>query len=194
MCFHVQLSLVNPKDLVFFCRQDQKATGGAEIYIFDGWRSSTYCRCTLRDAFLMSWLAWQFWNVFSCSNQTVFVNPKNLYFSDVDSQKVTGRTKTYTRYFLTVWRINVRRYALRSAFLMSWSHYWSTLFATSMESEWYGVYHSFRGVVKWLWENEVFSLTTEMEFHNRMKLSLVPRERSWVCLCWLIVITYPSQQ
>ena len=30
-------SLVNPKDFVFFwCRQDQKATGGAEIYIFYG--------------------------------------------------------------------------------------------------------------------------------------------------------------
>ena len=33
-------SLVNPEDLVFFwCSQDQKATGGTEIYFLAVWRN-----------------------------------------------------------------------------------------------------------------------------------------------------------
>ena len=39
MCFHVQISLVNPKPcVVFWCRQDQKGTVWTEIF-FNGWRS-----------------------------------------------------------------------------------------------------------------------------------------------------------
>ena len=38
-------------------------------------------------------------------------------------------------------------------------------------SEWHGVYHSFRGIVKWLWENEV-SFTTGIEFQKGINVKL----------------------
>ena len=52
--FHVQIkqSCRSGKLVVFFwCRQDQKGTGGTEIYILE----TRVRRCALRNAFLMYW-------------------------------------------------------------------------------------------------------------------------------------------
>ena len=54
MCFYVKIkqSCRSGKLVVFFwCRQDQKGTGGTEIYILE----TRVRRCALRNAFLMYW-------------------------------------------------------------------------------------------------------------------------------------------
>ena len=61
-----------------------------------------------------------------------------------------------------------------------------------MESEWYGVYHSFRGGVNGS-ERMKFSIYDGdgiSEWYEIIKKK--SPEKSWVYICWLIGITYSS--
>ena len=66
--------------------------------------------------------------------------------------------------------------------------YWSISFATRMESAWYGVYHSFRGVVHGCEIIKLFIYDGDgiSEWYQIISCS----GKSWVYIWWLIVITY----
>ena len=52
----------------------------------------------------VAFFAWQFWNVFSCSNQTVFVNPKSLYLVVFFWCRQDKKGLVGLKYIPTVWR------------------------------------------------------------------------------------------